>query len=72
MAAEPGSYRPLEPDELNLPKQDWLAAVAALPIHLTSPFPEPESDRTLSFEVEPARVFARERAQHANIYVAVA
>jgi transcription-repair coupling factor (superfamily II helicase) len=72
MAAEPGSYRPLEPAELYLPKKDWDAAVAVQPIHLASPFPEPESDRTLSFAVEPARDFAPERAQQANVYEAVA
>ena len=72
MAAEPGSYRPLKPGELYLPKKDWDAAVAARPIHLASPFPEPESERTLSFGVEPARDFAPERTQQANIYEAVA
>ena len=72
MAAEPGSYRPLEPSSLYLPKKDWDSAVVARPIHLASPFPEPASDRTLSFEVEPARDFAPERAQQANIYEAVA
>ncbi|MEO5612894.1 MAG: transcription-repair coupling factor [Sphingomicrobium sp.] len=72
MAAEPGSYRPLEPAELYLPKKNWETAVASHPVHLASAFPEPESDRTLSFGVEPARDFAPERAQQANIYEAVA
>ena len=72
MAAEPGSYRPLEPGTLYLPNDEWEAAVAERPIHLASPFPEPESRRTIPFEVEPARDFAPERAQQANVYEAVA
>jgi transcription-repair coupling factor (superfamily II helicase) len=72
MAAEPGSYRPLEPGALYLPKADWEAAVAARPIHLTSSFPEPESKTTIRFDVEPARDFTPERAQQANVYEAVA
>src|SRR5262249_20793427 len=72
MEAEPGNYRPLEPRSLYLPKAEWDAFVAARPIHLTSHFPEPESDRTIDFGVEPARDFAPERAQQANVYEAVA
>src|ERR671912_550296 len=72
MASEPGSYRPLEPATLYLPKEEWDAAVAQRPIHLASPFPEPESKRIIPFEVEPARDFAPERAQQANVYEAVA
>ena len=72
MEAEPGSYRPLEPGALYLTKDEWEAFVAARPIHLTSPFPEPESARTIDFGVEPARDFAPERAQQANVYEAVA
>ncbi|HYU95151.1 MAG TPA: transcription-repair coupling factor [Sphingomicrobium sp.] len=72
MAAEPGNYRPLEPTTLYLPQDEWAALVAERPIHLASPFPEPESDRTIDFGVEPARDFAPERAQQANVYAAVA
>jgi transcription-repair coupling factor (superfamily II helicase) len=72
MEAEPGSYRPLEPGELYLAKKEWNAFVVGRPIHLTSPFPEPESGRTLDFAVEPARDFAPERAQQTNVYEAVA
>ncbi len=72
MAAEPGSYRPLEPSTLYLPAEEWAAAVAARPVHLASPFPEPESARTIPFGVEAARDFAPERARQANIYEAVA
>lgn len=72
MQSEPGSYRPLEPAALYLAKKEWDERVAGRPIHLASPFPEPESDQTIDFGVEPARDFAPERAQQANIYQAVA
>src|SRR5439155_8973380 len=66
------SYRPLEPDTLYLPREEWEALVEDRPMHLTSPFHEPESDRVIDFAVEGARDFAPERAQGANIYEAVA
>jgi transcription-repair coupling factor (superfamily II helicase) len=72
MQSEPGSYRPLEPRALYLSKKEWGGFVAERPIHLASPFPEPESDRTIAFGVEAARDFAPERAQQANVYEAVA
>ena len=71
MQSEPGSYRPLEPRALYLSKKEWGGFVAERPIHLASPFPEPESDRTIAFGVEAARDFAPERAQQANVYEAV-
>ena len=72
MEGQPGSYRPLEADALYVGKDEWNALVADRPIHRASGFPEPESDRTIDFAVEPARDFAPERAQQANIYEAVA
>ncbi|MFL6752854.1 MAG: transcription-repair coupling factor, partial [Sphingomicrobium sp.] len=72
MESEPGSYRPLEPNALYLAKKEWEAFSAERPIHLASPFPEPESHRTIGFAVESARDFAPERAQQANVYEAVA
>jgi len=72
MASEPGSYRPLEPDLLYLAKDEWAGFVAARPIHLASPFPEPESTRIIDFGVEAARDFGPERTQQANVYEAVA
>ena len=71
MASEPGSYRPLEPDALYIGEREWDEFVGARPIHLASPFPEPESDRIIDFDVEAARDFAPERAQQANVYEAV-
>ena len=72
MSGEAGSYRPLEPDSLYLSAQEWEAAITDRPIHLTSQFPEPESARTVSFGVEPARDFAPERTRQENVYEAVA
>ncbi|HEX6660926.1 MAG TPA: transcription-repair coupling factor [Sphingomicrobium sp.] len=72
MESEPGNYRPLEPSTLYLPQAEWHDLVADRPIHLASPFPEPESDQTIGFGIEPARDFAPERAQQANVYEAVA
>ncbi|MFL6721720.1 MAG: DEAD/DEAH box helicase, partial [Sphingomonas sp.] len=72
MEGEPGSYRPLEPQELYFSKEEWEAVEAERPIHLASPFREAESARTIDFGVEAARDFAPERAQQANVYEAVA
>jgi len=72
MEAEPGNYRPLEPRTLYLSRDEWAGVEADRPIHLASPFPEPESERVIDFGVSQARDFAPERAQQANIYEAVA
>jgi transcription-repair coupling factor (superfamily II helicase) len=72
MEAEPGNYRPLESDTLYVGRDEWSDRIANGPIHLASPFPEPESDRVIDFGVAAARDFAPERAQQANIYEAVA
>ncbi|HYI42230.1 MAG TPA: DEAD/DEAH box helicase, partial [Sphingomicrobium sp.] len=72
MQSEPGSYRPLPPAALYLARDEWDEAVTARPIHRTSGFREPESRSTIDFGVEPARDFAPERAQNANVYEAAA
>jgi transcription-repair coupling factor (superfamily II helicase) len=72
MEGEPGSYRPLEPDTLYVGQDEWSDFVDERPIHLASPFPEPECDRIIDFGVQPARDFAPERAQQSNVYEAVA
>ncbi|MDQ3247124.1 MAG: transcription-repair coupling factor [Pseudomonadota bacterium] len=72
LKAEPGSYRPLQPSALYLAMEEWNTAVADRPVHLASAFDEPESKRTIGFGVQPARDFAPERAQQANVYEAVA
>jgi transcription-repair coupling factor (superfamily II helicase) len=68
---DPGSYRPLAPETLYLPRAEWDALVAARPTHLVTPFREPESASVVDFEVEAPRDFAPERAQGANVYEAV-
>jgi transcription-repair coupling factor (superfamily II helicase) len=72
MVSEPGSYRPLAPSTLYLSRKEWLAAVAERPIHVATPFPQPEIDKVIDFGVEGPRDFAPERAQNANVYEAVA
>ncbi|HYC94697.1 MAG TPA: transcription-repair coupling factor [Sphingomicrobium sp.] len=72
MVAEPGSYRPLAPSTLYLASKEWKAAVGERPIHVTTPFPQPESDKIIDFGVEGPRDFAPERAQNVNVYEAVA
>jgi transcription-repair coupling factor (superfamily II helicase) len=70
-SSDPGSYRPLEPDSLYLGKAEWEALIEDRPLHLATPYREPESDRVMDFEVDGARDFAPERAQNANVYEAV-
>src|SRR5690349_7231469 len=72
MEGEPGSYRPLESAALYFSKDEWEAVETDRPIHLASPFPEPESASVIDFGVQAARDFAPERAQQANVYEAVA
>ncbi len=69
---DPGSYRPLEPQTLYLSRDEWEADIAARPMHITSPFHEPESATVLDFGADAARDFAPERTQNANVYDAVA
>jgi len=68
---DPGSYRPLAPDTLYLPREEWDALVAERPMHLVTPFHEPESAAVIDFEVDGPRDFAPERTQGANVYEAV-
>ncbi|HYW15987.1 MAG TPA: transcription-repair coupling factor [Allosphingosinicella sp.] len=70
-SSDPGSYRPLEPETLYLAKAEWERLIDERPLHLATPFHEPESATVLDFEVDPARDFAPERTQNANVYEAV-
>jgi len=67
-----GSYRPLPPDALYLPRAEWDGFVANRRIHLTTGFHEPESARVIDFGTEPPRDFGAERAANENVYEAVA
>ena len=70
-SSDPGSYRPLEAATLYLSPKEWEQAIADRPMHLATPFHEPESARVIDFEVDAARDFAPERSQNANVYEAV-
>jgi transcription-repair coupling factor (superfamily II helicase) len=71
-SSDPGSYKPLPPETLYLGRDEWESFVADRPLHLVTPFREPESATVLDFGVEPARDFAPERTKGANVYEAVA
>ena len=71
LSSDPGSYRPLEPDALYLTRDEWERLIADRPLHLATPYREPESARVVDFEVDAARDFAPERSQNANVYEAV-
>jgi transcription-repair coupling factor (superfamily II helicase) len=68
---DPGSYRPLAPATLYLGRGEWEDLVRERPLHLATPFREPESDSVVDLAVEAARDFAPERTQGANVYEAV-
>ncbi|MDB5722030.1 MAG: mfd, partial [Alphaproteobacteria bacterium] len=70
-SSDPGSYRPLEPQSLYLSRDEWQALIAARPLHLATPFREPESASVIDFAVDAARDFAPERSQTLNVYEAV-
>jgi transcription-repair coupling factor (superfamily II helicase) len=70
-SSDPGSYRPLEPGTLYLGKEEWDRTIADRPLHLATPFHEPESATVIDFGVDAARDFAPERSQNANVYEAV-
>ncbi|MEO5707270.1 MAG: transcription-repair coupling factor [Alteraurantiacibacter sp.] len=67
-----GSYRPLNPVELYLKREELDRAAAALPIHKTGIFAEPESDTVLDFGFRSARDFTPERSAGKNAYEAAA
>jgi transcription-repair coupling factor (superfamily II helicase) len=67
-----GSYRPLSPETLYLSASDWDASISAKPIHLATPFSEPESASVIDFAIQPARDFTPERGRGDNIYDAAA
>ena len=71
LSADPGSYRPLEPDSLYLTREEWESLIEDRPLHLATPYHEPESARVLDFEVDAPRDFAPERSANANVYEAV-
>ena len=71
-STDPGSYRPLPPEQLYLPAEEWAQQLAAARAHLATPFHEPESAKVADFAVDGPRDFAPERTAGSNIYEAVA
>ncbi len=71
-SASPGAYRPLAPDQLYLTVEEWAGQRAALPVHPTTAFHQPDSADVVDIGVAGARDFAPERAQGGNVYAAVA
>jgi transcription-repair coupling factor (superfamily II helicase) len=67
----PGSYRPLAADTLYLSPDEWARALDHGPVHVATPFHEPESATVLDFLVDGPRDFAPERAAGSNVYEAV-
>ncbi len=67
-----GSYRPINPDILYLTRAEFQSALANKPIHRTSIFAEPESDKVLDFGFKSARDFTPDRSQNTNVYEAAA
>ncbi|MCE7798215.1 transcription-repair coupling factor [Sphingobium sufflavum] len=71
-SSQPGSYRPLAPESLYLTDAEWRGIAKALPLHATTPFHEPESDKVVDLGVDGPRDFAPERAQGGNVYTVLA
>ncbi|QYJ05878.1 transcription-repair coupling factor [Qipengyuania flava] len=67
-----GNYRPLKPDALYLPLDEFREALAAVPAHRATVFDEPESDSVVSFGFRSGRDFAPERARGDNVYPVLA
>ncbi len=67
-SSDPGSYRPLEPHALYLPRAAWEAAIVDHRIHLATPFNEPESPSVIDFAIDSARDFTPERTRGDNLY----
>ena len=67
-----GSYRPLDTDALYLTHDEFAAALEQRPMHRTSIFAEPESDKVVDFGFRSARDFTPERSRGENVYEAAA
>jgi len=71
-SSDPGSYRPLPAATLYLSDTEWEQEIADRPLHITTPFREPESATVLDFDVDGPRDFTPERTAQENVYEAVA
>jgi transcription-repair coupling factor (superfamily II helicase) len=67
------AYRPIAPELLYLPKDEWAARIGACDRRRLSPFAPPEGRRAFDFGAKTGRTFAAERAaDEANVFDAVA
>ncbi|MBH5322798.1 transcription-repair coupling factor [Aurantiacibacter sediminis] len=67
-----GSYRAIDPELLYLTQGEFADGLAEKPIHRTTIFDEPESEKVIDFGFKSARDFTPERSQGANVYEAAA
>jgi transcription-repair coupling factor (superfamily II helicase) len=72
LAANPGSYRPLDPSRLYLVADELHMLLENKNCHLVTPFAAPDSERTIDFGIAAGRDFAPERVRKDNVYEAVA
>ncbi len=71
-SASPGSYRPIDPDQLYLGADELAERFERHSAHIVSPFATPDSAVAIDFGIAAARDFAPERARKDNVYEAVA
>jgi len=67
-----GSYRPLKPDALYLPRKEFDAALAEHPAHRATGFASEEGAQVLDFGFRSGRDFSPERGRGENVYEAAA
>jgi transcription-repair coupling factor (superfamily II helicase) len=66
------AYRPLAPEALYLPAEEWSARISAAPVRWLSPFSAPTGARSFSFGAKVSRSFAAEReTANLNVFEAV-
>ncbi|MES2492709.1 MAG: transcription-repair coupling factor [Pseudomonadota bacterium] len=68
----PGAYRPLDPAQLYLTRDEFAGQLQAWPIHKADIFAQPEGAGVIDFGFASARDFAPERARGDNVYEAAA
>jgi transcription-repair coupling factor (superfamily II helicase) len=70
-ATNAGSFRPLAPEALYMSEGDWREINTRQPIHMVTPFAEPDNAAMMAMASVAARDFAPERAAGTNIYDAL-
>ena len=67
----PGTYRPLGPESLYLTSAQWEQTIASYPIHIATPFSEPDGSHVIDVGTTAARDFTPERSADQNLYDAL-